>query len=465
MKMTMRLLVLLLVTTLCRSHGADDLRQSELLRLLPGSGVNFAALVNLERCRAQELPMLPTIFSSAMRDFPEDVLDGMAELLILDTAGSQSPMVIICCRPKPDAEQELWEEFESDGEITILPTDIPGAEEIKVQEDFGSALVMRVSQGLWLFVHGRRGKAETLVPNIEKLLAQKEALDDAPAAMRALLNEVPAESMAIALWPTLNFKHGLHSARDIFAGLASPAEALIVNVLPGEAAKQIVVQARARYADAADAQVVLDGVKALKPLGNWLERSVAELIRRQETPVSHSMRSTQGFFNTLSGIAADLDGTLLRCALSLDLAQEPTASLFSGAPRAAALACVTNLKQIGLGIAIYATDHQDSCPDTLAALKPYLGNKRVLYCSAMRKKRRQDALYLYLLPPGTKLKEIKEPARTIAVMDNPAGPHPQLPILFADGHVQSVERGDAKTPADIAAAHNLILLPMPAAAE
>ncbi|MDD4537964.1 MAG: hypothetical protein PHT80_03030 [Lentisphaeria bacterium] len=465
MKTTMRLLVLLLVTTLCRSHGADDLRQSELLRLLPSTNVDFAVLVDLERCRALELPMLPIAFGRALRNVPEDVLDGMAELLIL-AAGDRRSATVICCRPKRAGELDLWEEFDSDGEITILPTNIPGADEIEMKKDVGGGLVLRVSRDLWLFAHGV--KAEALVPNIEKQLAQKDALTDAPAAMTALMSDVPAESLAIALWPTLTTKHGLHSPNDFFAGLAWPAEALIVNVLPGEGAKQVVVQARARYADAADAQVVLDGVKALKPFGYWMERSITELIRVQETPEGRSMRPVQGFFNTIGKITAELDGSLLRCALSLDLAQEPAASLFAGMTGNSTgnnISCMSNLKQVGLAIMMYASDHQDSCPGTLAELEPYVGDKRVLNCPAIRKKRGQSALYLYLLPPGTKLKDIKEPSRTIAAMDNQAAPHPHLSILFADGHVQQVERADAKTPADIAAAHNFILLPQPAPAE
>ena len=76
------------------------------------------------------------------------------------------------------------------------------------------------------------------------------------------------------------------------------------------------------------------------------------------------------------------------------------------------ITCMNNLKQVGLAIMQYAMDHQDSCPGTLADLEPYVGDKRVLYCPAMRKKREQSALYPYLLPPGTKLKDIKEPSRT-----------------------------------------------------
>ncbi len=464
MKTTMRLLVLLLVTTLYRSHGADDLRQSELLRLLPGTGVDFAVLVDLERCRAQELPMLPIVFDRALQDVPEDILDGMAELLILGNPFGRSPRVI-CCRPKRDGELDRWEEFDSDGEITILPTNIPGTEEIEVKKDFSGGLVLRVSPDLWLFA--RSIKAEALIPSVEKQLAQKEALSDAPAAMKALLSDVPAESLAIMLWPGLNVKHELRSPSDFIAGLAWPAAALIVNVLPGTAAKQLVVQARARYADAADAQVVLDGVKALKPLGCWLERSIAELIRQQETPEGRSMRSVQGFFNTLTTITTELDGTLLLCALSMDLAQEPAASIYAGmtASPTRAITCMNNLKQVGLAMMMYANDHQGSCPGTLAEIEPYLGNKRLLNCPAMRQKRGQSALYLYLLPPGTKLKDINEPSRTIAVMDNLAAPHPLLAILFADGHVQQVERAEAKTPADIAAAGNFILLAQPAPAE
>ncbi len=50
--------------------------------------------------------------------------------------------------------------------------------------------------------------------------------------------------------------------------------------------------------------------------------------------------------------------------------------------RAQSIACVNNLKQIGLAARIYASDHQDTFPANLAMLKQELVTPKVLFCPA-----------------------------------------------------------------------------------
>ncbi len=109
----------------------------------------------------------------------------------------------------------------------------------------------------------------------------------------------------------------------------------------------------------------------------------------------------------------------------------------SSAKRAA---CMSNLKQIGLGLMMYAQDHNETFPDDPELLTPYLGTPSVWGCPA-RPNPAQDAEhsdYVYL-GGGLRLPEIPKPSRTVIVHDKP-GNHPDgmMCFLFADGHVQAV---------------------------
>ena len=50
--------------------------------------------------------------------------------------------------------------------------------------------------------------------------------------------------------------------------------------------------------------------------------------------------------------------------------------------KATEIACINNLKQIGLAARIYATDHNDTYPTNFASMSAELSNPRVLWCPA-----------------------------------------------------------------------------------
>ncbi len=62
------------------------------------------------------------------------------------------------------------------------------------------------------------------------------------------------------------------------------------------------------------------------------------------------------------------------------LSAEAAAALDAAAAKAASIKCVNNLKQIGLAIRIYATDHEDKFPVELGVIQAELGTPKILVC-------------------------------------------------------------------------------------
>jgi prepilin-type processing-associated H-X9-DG protein len=114
--------------------------------------------------------------------------------------------------------------------------------------------------------------------------------------------------------------------------------------------------------------------------------------------------------------------------------------------------CVNNLKQIGLGLHMYASDYSNYFPpgDNVKGLnklvKLYLGrNNKVLICPLDQKRSaapnivtEADSSYIYLDPECDLLK-IKKPSTTVIVFDKPGNHFPYVSVLYVDGHVQQFE--------------------------
>jgi prepilin-type processing-associated H-X9-DG protein len=148
-------------------------------------------------------------------------------------------------------------------------------------------------------------------------------------------------------------------------------------------------------------------------------------------------------------------GDQLRCELSLkDVARlvrhlEPP--LEEARAKARQIRVVNQLKQIGLGIMMYANDQGDRLPPHLVDIVKFLGDARLLMRpddprtlpSDFASLSRADQLswidrhspFVYVLP-GVLMKEIRSPQTTVLVYersdDSPAG------VAFADGHVERV---------------------------
>jgi len=101
--------------------------------------------------------------------------------------------------------------------------------------------------------------------------------------------------------------------------------------------------------------------------------------------------------------------------------------------QARSVASMSNLKQIGLGLIMYADDHQGTWPADLEQAKSYWPNARVLE-SPRKPKDFAGPSYRYL--PG----QPKTPDhRNVVAYENPEYCTDRINVLFADGHVEAMK--------------------------
>jgi len=146
-------------------------------------------------------------------------------------------------------------------------------------------------------------------------------------------------------------------------------------------------------------------------------------------------------------------------------------ALHNARERARAASCISNLRQIGMGLDMYASEHADRLPHEDAnkgqmpwplAILPHMGDNRdVLYCPSVSKSHPGRAesyrFNSYLEREGEQfqpLAELRRPSRTVAVFDATTGQgrisykgkwddvtksrHNGMPnLLFIDWHVES----------------------------
>ena len=124
--------------------------------------------------------------------------------------------------------------------------------------------------------------------------------------------------------------------------------------------------------------------------------------------------------------------------------------------KAAGVRCMNNVKQLNLGLIMYANDNKDQFPSGTTwcdALKPYLGNSTTAYVCALGAPNQRCHYALNSRLAGVSLKDIQSPARTVLVFEidggwNMAGGRELLPAKgrhngayafgFADGHAEIV---------------------------
>jgi prepilin-type processing-associated H-X9-DG protein len=94
---------------------------------------------------------------------------------------------------------------------------------------------------------------------------------------------------------------------------------------------------------------------------------------------------------------------------------------------------MSHLKQIGVGLLMYAEDHQGNLPADLVQTKSYLGGGAVL--DDPRKPKDFDGpSYLYVGGQST-----KTDTRNIVVYENPGFCTDKINVLFLDGHVEAMK--------------------------
>ena len=160
----------------------------------------------------------------------------------------------------------------------------------------------------------------------------------------------------------------------------------------------------------------------------------------------------------LGGQGLALAGTIVSAAFLLMVPF--TAALFLPAlakakQKAQNIACINNVKQLNLGVMMYASDNKDVFPSGAKwcdTLMPYLKNENVYRCPQGKPGQRSHyAFNSRLAEHGTK--EVQAPAETVLIFEtdggwNVAGGRELLPVKprhggayvigFADGHVETV---------------------------
>jgi hypothetical protein len=137
-----------------------------------------------------------------------------------------------------------------------------------------------------------------------------------------------------------------------------------------------------------------------------------------------------------------------------DLVQALQPPLAEARAKAAEIATVNRLKQIGLSLHIYAVDHADQFPPHLVDLLPQIGDPRVLLHPSDTQSPPADLMtqpreaqiawierhspFVYALP-SIVLKEIRNPATTVAVYERPEPDNnTAVGATFADGSVRRI---------------------------
>jgi prepilin-type processing-associated H-X9-DG protein len=94
---------------------------------------------------------------------------------------------------------------------------------------------------------------------------------------------------------------------------------------------------------------------------------------------------------------------------------------------------MSNLKQIGLAVILYAEEHQDKGPADLEQVKPYLGNSPGVLNNPRKPKDFAGPGYVYVAS------EAKIDARNILVYENPGFCTDRINVVFGDGHVEAMK--------------------------
>lgn len=114
--------------------------------------------------------------------------------------------------------------------------------------------------------------------------------------------------------------------------------------------------------------------------------------------------------------------------------------------KARSVNCMGNLKQIGLGVILYADEANGKLPDDFQQLveKGYLTDGAIWGCPGAKNpaKAAANSDYIYV-GAGLKLGDVTNPTNTVIAYDKP-GNHGRkmINVLFLDGHVQSVKATD-----------------------
>ncbi len=129
-------------------------------------------------------------------------------------------------------------------------------------------------------------------------------------------------------------------------------------------------------------------------------------------------------------------------------------AMASARQAAMATACMSNLRQLCMGVILYSNDHKDAMPATLAETWPYVKAERVYVCPAAAIQPRgqeqtveqwinQNSSYVYI--GSGKMSAIRRPSEVVIIHEKVDLAHDgMVNAAFADGHVERIPVQRAK---------------------
>ena len=97
---------------------------------------------------------------------------------------------------------------------------------------------------------------------------------------------------------------------------------------------------------------------------------------------------------------------------------------------------MSNLKQLGLAVIMYADDHDGKLPDSFEQAKQYYNNSKVLE-SPLKPKGFAGPSYIYV--SGQKM-NTGSPTMQVVAYENPEYCQDTIITLFLDGHVETMQK-------------------------
>jgi hypothetical protein len=144
--------------------------------------------------------------------------------------------------------------------------------------------------------------------------------------------------------------------------------------------------------------------------------------------ISRSCGSIKGQGRAIAGLV--LGGVGLLVIIPAFLAALLLPALNQARFKARQAACVNNVKQIGLGCAMYADEHNGTLPRKIDDLKPYITSTNIFVCPQARDMSRYSYAFV-----GVTNKWEEDPNLVILREIEP-NHHGKRTVLFDDGHVE-----------------------------
>lgn len=128
--------------------------------------------------------------------------------------------------------------------------------------------------------------------------------------------------------------------------------------------------------------------------------------------------------------------------------------------RRQATTCLANVKQLSMGVAMYAVDYDDALPSTnwSVSLQPYVKTMGIYTCPTLAEAKKEGGYAYDSRMANARLKDVKEPGRTITFFEStmesigvsdPGTSTLKVPrhgdrinFAFADGHAKGLIPGE-----------------------